>query len=52
MKKFVCPVSLFLSDIGPKRCWPIRLQGFISNIYLQLSHESLLFDMLIPEIKS
>ena len=51
MKKFVSPVSLFLSHIGPKR-WPIRLQGFKSNIYLQLSNESLLFDMLIPEIKS
>ena len=25
-------VSLFLSHIGPKRCWPIRLQDFKSNI--------------------
>ena len=43
MKKFVCFVSLFLSQIGPKRCCPIRLQDFKSNIYLKQSNEIIHF---------
>ena len=30
-------VSFFFSHIGPKRCWPIRFQDFISNISLEQS---------------
>ena len=36
-------VSLFLSHIGPKRCWPIRLQDFKSNISLKQSDEIVYF---------
>ena len=43
LKKFVCSVSLFLSHIGLKRCWPIRLQDFKSNIYLEQSNEIVYF---------
>ena len=32
-------VSAFLSDIGPKWCWSIRLQDFKSNISLEQSNE-------------
>ena len=32
-------VGLFLSHIGPKRCWPITLQAFDSNISLEQSNE-------------
>ena len=32
-------ISLFLSHIGPKQCWPIRLQVFKSNIALEQSDE-------------
>ena len=32
-------VSFFLSHIGPKRCWPVRLQDFKSKIYLEKSDE-------------
>ena len=32
-------VSLFLSHIGPKRCWSIRQQDFKSNISLEQSNE-------------
>ena len=32
-------VGLFLSHIGPKRCWPITLQAFNSNISLEQSNE-------------
>ena len=35
--------SLFLSHIGPKRCWPIRLQDFKSNISLEQSDEIVCF---------
>ena len=46
-------ISLFLSHIGPKRCWPIGLQDFKSNTSLEQSHEIVyFFYMLIPEIKS
>ena len=31
--------SLFLRHIGPKQCWPIRLQDFKSNISLEQSNE-------------
>ena len=43
LKKFVCSVSLFLSHIGPKQCWPIRLQDFKSNIYLEQSNKIVYF---------
>ena len=36
-------VSLFLSHIWPKQCWPIRLQDFKSNISLELSDEIVYF---------
>ena len=36
-------VSLFLSHIGPKWCWPIRLQDFKSNISLEQSNEIVYF---------
>ena len=36
-------VSLFLNQIGPKRCWPIRLQDFKSNISLEQSDEIVCF---------
>ena len=46
-------ISLFLSHIGPKRCWPIRFQDFKSSISLEQSDEIVyFFYMLIPEIKS
>ena len=32
-------VSLFLSHIGPKRCWSIGLQDFKSNTSLEQSNE-------------
>ena len=32
-------ISLFLSHIGPKQCWQIRLQHFRSNISLEQSDE-------------
>ena len=35
--KISTSVSFFLSHIGPKRCWPIRFQDFISNISLEQS---------------
>ena len=51
--KFSKTVSLFLIHIGPRRCWPIRLQDFKSNVSLEQSKKNnLLFYMLIPEIKS
>ena len=31
--------NLFLQHIGPKQCWPIRLQNFKSNISLEQSNE-------------
>ena len=36
-------ISLFLSHIGPKRCWPIRLEDFKSNISLEQSDEIVYF---------
>ena len=36
-------ISLFLSHIGPKWCWPIRLQDFKSNISLEQSNEIVYF---------
>ena len=36
-------VSLFLSHIGSKWCWPIRLQDFKSNISLEQSDEIVCF---------
>ena len=36
-------ISLFLSHIGPKQCWPIRLQDFKSNISLEQSDEIVCF---------
>ena len=36
-------ISLFLSHIGPKRCWPIRFQDFKSNISLERSDEIVYF---------
>ena len=36
-------VSLFLRHIGPKWCWPIRLQDFKSNISLEQSNEIVYF---------
>ena len=36
-------VSLFLTYIGPKRCRPMRLQDFKSNISLEQSDEILYF---------
>ena len=36
-------VSLFLSHIWPKQCWPIRLQDFKSNISLEQSNEIVYF---------
>ena len=33
-------VSLFLSRIGPKQCWSIRLQDFKSNISLEQINET------------
>ena len=36
-------VSLFLSHIGPKRFWPIRLQDFKSNISVEQSDEIVYF---------
>ena len=36
-------VSLFLSHIGSKRCWPIRLQDFKSNISVEQSDEIVYF---------
>ena len=35
--------SLFLNHLGPKRCWPIRLQDFKSNISLEQSDEIVCF---------
>ena len=37
------PISLFLSHIGPKQCWPIRLQNFKSNISLEQCDEIVYF---------
>ena len=46
-------VSLFLSHIGPKRGWPIKLKDFKSNVSLEQSNKIIyFFYMLIPEIKS
>ena len=52
-------VSLFLSHMGPKRCWPIRLHDFKSNIASYISLEQRdeivyfwVFYMLIPAIKN
>ena len=36
-------VGLFLSHIGPKWCWPIKLQDFKSNISLEQSDEIVYF---------
>ena len=36
-------ISLFLNHIGLKWCWPIRLQGFKSNISLEQSNEIVYF---------
>ena len=36
-------IDLFLSHIGPKRFWPIRLQDFKSNISLEQSDEIVYF---------
>ena len=36
-------ISLFLSHIGPKHCWPIRLQDFKSNISLEQSDKTVYF---------
>ena len=36
-RKISKSVSLFLSHIGPKRCWPIRFKDFKSNISLEQS---------------
>ena len=36
-------ISLFLSHIVPKRCWPIRFQDFKSNISLEQSDELVYF---------
>ena len=36
-------VSLFLSRIGPKRCWPIRLQDVKLNISFEQSDEIVCF---------
>ena len=36
-------VSFFVSHIGPKQCWPIRLQYFISNTSLEQSDEIVCF---------
>ena len=35
--------SLFLRHIGPKQCWPIRLQDFKLNISLEQSNEIVYF---------
>ena len=35
--------SLFLSHIGPKRCWPMRLQDSKSNISLEQGDEIVCF---------
>ena len=32
-------ISLFLRDMGTKQCWPIRLQDFKLNIFLEQSDE-------------
>ena len=32
-------ISLFVSHIEPKQCWPIRLQDFKANISLEQSDE-------------
>ena len=34
---------LYLRHIGPKQCWPIRLQDFKSNISLEQSNEIVYF---------
>ena len=47
-------ISLFLSHIGQKRCWAIRLQDFKSDISLEQNDEIVyfcVFFLLIPEIK-
>ena len=36
-------ISLFLSHIGPKQCWPIRLQDFKSNMSLEQSDKIVYF---------
>ena len=36
-------ISLFLSHIGPKRCWPIRFQDFKSNMSREQSEEIVYF---------
>ena len=36
-------INLFLSHIGPKRCWPIRFQDFKSNISLKQRDEIVYF---------
>ena len=36
-------ISLFLSHIGPKRCWPTRFYDFKSNIFLEQSDEVVYF---------
>ena len=36
-------VDLFLSHIGPKWCWSIRLQDFKSNMSLEQSNEIVYF---------
>ena len=36
-------VSLFLNHIGPKRCWPITLQDFESNISLKQNNKKVYF---------
>ena len=36
-------VSLFLSHIGPKQCWTIRLQDFKSSISLEKTNEIVYF---------
>ena len=36
-------ISLFLSHIGPKKCWPARWQDFKSNISLKQSDEMVYF---------
>ena len=41
--KITKSVSLFLTHIGPKRCCPMRLQDFKSNISLEQSDEILYF---------
>ena len=45
-------VSLFLSQIGLKLCWLIRLQDFESKISLEQSDEIVYFlpEMLIPDL--